>query len=304
METNYSQELQVEADTPQPGLLLSRVHHLYRTHFRQWFGIMAPTSLLTAGILLLSNQKIGAIARSLPRDMFRQPDLVRGHLGDIALMNLLRYGSFFMSWLLGCFALAAIASTVLGSDIGDESEHWKHDSYSRAREHFVSILLFALISFCSFVLGGAATLVVNGALVRVVGWTRFSRYNYVFVLIGLVVAGSVVSWIGPAVPIIIRKGSKLRTALKESIEICSGYEGALFLLVVESVAAGYLAWYVVLYGLSLLVPASVKYASWYGWLANLTGVLAGATVDAPLFVGFSLLADPEHLRGRTLQGIE
>lgn len=57
MEQNNSHELQVEAKpTPQPSLLLRSVHKIYHQQFRRWFGIMAPTSLLAAIILVLADQ--------------------------------------------------------------------------------------------------------------------------------------------------------------------------------------------------------------------------------------------------------
>jgi hypothetical protein len=43
-----------------------------------------------------------------------------------------------------------------------------------------------------------------------------------------------------------------------------------------------------------MVPAYLKPASWYGWADWFVAVLATAAVEPPLFIGFSLLADPER----------
>ncbi|MGO9086820.1 MAG: hypothetical protein ACLQBK_16470 [Candidatus Sulfotelmatobacter sp.] len=257
---------------------------------------MAPTSLLAAVVLLMASQQIKAISGSIPRGE------VHYHLGEIAIMGLLRFGSFFLSWLLGCFALAAIATVTYGLDGGDDGAGWRHDSYTRAREHFGSILLFATISFCAYGVGGAGVLAIEGAVTRVVGWARFSRYNYPFVVIGLIAVGSIVSWIGTAIPLVIRNSTKLRAALKRSVEVSNGYEGALFLLVVESLAGSSLVWYVTLHGIGFLVPDPLRYSVWYGWLANLVGVLAAAAVEPPLFIGLSLLADSELFKPSSLPG--
>ena len=62
----------------------------------------------------------------------------------------LRFGGFFVSWLLGCFALAAIATVVNRLDADDDDLAWKHDSHQRAREHLGSIVLAAAFTFCVF----------------------------------------------------------------------------------------------------------------------------------------------------------
>ena len=100
MDPNYSHVLQAEVGTPRPGRLLAEVHRIYREQFRSWFAIMAPTSLLAGFVLLLADQRIKAIYRSIPRGE------VPYHMAEVAVAGVLRFGSFFLSWLLGCFALA------------------------------------------------------------------------------------------------------------------------------------------------------------------------------------------------------
>ena len=111
---------------------------------------------------------------------------------------------------------------------------------------------------------------------------------------------SVVSWLGPAIPLIVRGNTTAWAALKRSVELSSGYEGALFLLVVESVAGTFVAGYGTIYALHLLVPSTLRHAVWYGWAATLAAVLASAAVEPPLFIGLSLLADPEQLNASSL----
>lgn len=295
MDTNYSHVL--PAETPraaQPGVLLRSVHTIYREQFWRWFGIMAPTSLLAGLVLILADQRIKALNRGIP------PGEVLFHKGDILAMGVVRYGSFFFSWFLGCFALAAIATVVNDLDRGDEAEGWKRDSYQRAREHFGGLVASALITFSAFLLGMFAMGFLELAAYRLVGWSHFSKYNYPATVIGMVVVATLVSWLGASIPLILKGNIRVRAALKKSVELSNGYEGALFLLVVESVAGSMIVWYTVVHSFPLILPLQFIYTAWYGWLLNAVGVLAASTIDAPLFIGLSLLADHERLTGSSL----
>ena len=296
MDTSYSHALQAEGkDTAQPGLLLRSVHSLYFDQFRRWFGIMAPTSLLSGATLMLANQKIKAINASLHRgDILHQFDW-------IAVMGAVRYGSFFLSWLLGCFALAAIATAVneFGRDV--EAAAWRYDAYERAREHFGALISLTFITFVAFFFGMMAFGFVELTAYRIVHWPHFSKYNYPIVLVGTVIVASVVSWLSVAIPLSIKGDVRVKAALMKSVELSNGYEGALFLLVVESVAGSMLVWYAVVHGLPLFLPRDLLFTAWYSYLLNAAGVLAGAAIDAPLFLGLSLLADPERFNGSLLR---
>src|SRR5262249_37927569 len=101
---------------------------------------------------------------------------------------------------------------------------------------------------------------------------------------------------GAAIPLAVRGDMKILATLKRSVELIGGYEGALLLLVIESVAGSFIAWYAVVHGLPLLLPSVWTYSSFYVWVLNLVGLLASAVVEPPLFIGFALLADPERFR--------
>jgi len=304
VEPNYSLVPQVEDEgTPYPGLLLKNVYSLYRSRWGRWFSITAPTSLLAAAVLLIADQRIKAIFRSIPRSEFPL-HLFPYHLAEIVEAGVVRYGSFFLSWLLGCFALAAIATVVSGLDDDDADAVWKHDSHQRAREHLGALVLVALITFCAFLAGLAMGAFVEGAAVKLVGWARFSRFRYSAVLAGTVVVASMVSWLGTAIPLVVRGSTGVWAAFKKSVKLSNGYEGALFLLVVQSVAGPYLAWYVVYYGLRILMPGSLFFTVWGHWTVVVLAVLAGAAADPPIFIAFSLLADPEKLRPSSLSAQE
>jgi hypothetical protein len=138
------------------------------------------------------------------------------------------------------------------------------------------------------------------ALVRVVGWARFSRFNYGASFIGVVVVASVVSWFGMAIPLILAEDIGVWAALKKSAKISNGYESFLSLLVAESLVGSYVAWYAVHYGLTFVFPVQLTYTAWYGWLQYFVAILASAAVQPPMFIGFSLLAgaergNPSHL---------
>jgi hypothetical protein len=50
----------------------------------------------------------------------------------------------------------------------------------------------------------------------------------------------------------------------------------------------------------MLVPDQLRQTWWYGWGVYLLAVLATASVEPPLFIGFSLLADPDQLNAPLL----
>lgn len=295
MEANYSTAPPVETFAiSRSRLLLTDVFSLYRNQFPRWFAITAPTSLLAAGVLWMADQQIRAIYRSIP------PLEMKYHPGALATTMALRFGSFFISWLLGCFALAGIATVVNNLDTEDINSVWRYDSHQRAREHFGGLVLAALFTLCSFGAGVAVEEFVIFSVVRLVGWSHFARFNYGVSLVGAVVVASIVCWLGMSIPLIVAGNVGVWAALKKSVDLSNGYEGALFWLVVQSVAGSFVAWYATYYGLRLLFPTDFRQTLWYGWLVYIAAVLASAAVEPPLFIGFSLLANPVQLKTSAL----
>jgi hypothetical protein len=290
MEPDYSVAPQAEVGgAPCPGLLLKSVFSLYRDQFGHWFGITAPTSLLAAAVLLISDQQVKAISRNI------RPFEFQFHWGAFAGAIGFRFGGYFVSWLLGCFALGAIATTVSGLDRDDDDAVWKHDSHQRVREHLGALALVGLCTFCALLVGMAMMSLVEAAAIRVVGWAHFSPFNVTAGLVGAIVVASIVSWLGAAIPLVLTGNTGAWAALKKSVELSSGYEGALFLLVVELMVGSYIGWYAVHYGFRFLLPDSLRYTAWYGWLVYVVAILASAAVEPPIFIGFSLLAHPERI---------
>jgi len=254
---------------------------------------MLPTTLLADLVLLWADRQLKTIFKGIP--LFE----ILHHWDKVVETYLLRFGSFFAAWFLGCFALATVASVVDGLEEESEGPAWIPDRHQRAREHIGAVLGLALITFCAFLAGFALSEFVQNAAVRVVGWHRFSRFSYAASLLAIVTVASLVSWLGASIPLVLR-GTKLWAALKRSVELSSGYEGALFVLVIGSVAGTFVAGYGTVYALHLLVPSHLRYMPWYRWVVNLAAVLASAGVEPPLFIGLSLLADPQRLRPSSL----
>ncbi len=284
MDVSYPPQQPFEVGGVSPSRrLLNNVFILYRQQFRRWFAITAPTSLIASVVLVIADRQVREIFSHVPR--YQIP-----HLVDLAESFALRFGGFFTAWLLGAFALGAIATAVNNLDPTDD-EVWRHDSHQRTREHFGAVILIALFTFCMFLFGIAAVEMVVLAISKVIGRAQFYRFNYAASVVGVVVVAGIVSWFGMAIPFILRGNIGTWAALKRSVKLSNGYEGSLFLLVIESVVGSYLAWYAVLYGLALVVPPYLRHNDWYGWAVTLVAVLAAAAVEPPLFIGFSLLAE-------------
>jgi len=222
------------------------------------------------------------------------------HRTEVFEATLLRFGSFFVTWFLGCFALATIASVVNRPESADDGTAWIPDRHQRAREHLGALFVVALITFCAFLAGIALSEFVQNAAIRLIGWSRFARFSYAAAMIGYVTVASVVSWLGAAIPLILRGEARIWASLKRSVELSSGYEGALFLLVLESVVGGFIAWYATFYTLYALLPGQLTHNVWHGWALSLIAILVSAAMEAPLFIGFSLLTDPEFFNASSL----
>jgi hypothetical protein len=198
MDPNYSVVQPVElGGAPPSRLVLKDVYSVYTGQFRRWFAITAPTSLLASAVLLMADREISEIFRSFPITQ------ITHHMLEVTEAGALRYGSFFMSWFLGCFALAAIATVASGLEKGEREDVWISDSFQRAREHFGGLLSAAVVTFGIFLAGMAAMEFVVFTLIRAVGWARFSRFNYASTFFGVVVVSCIVSWFGMAIPLIL-----------------------------------------------------------------------------------------------------
>ena len=254
---------------------------------------MAPTSVFAGLVLLWAEKQAKAILRTVPFSQI-------SHRRDVVVETLaFRFGSYFVTWFLGCFALAAVASIVSSAQEEDDGSAWIPDRHQRAREHLGAIFAAALITFGAFLVGMALSQFVLLAASRAISQHQFSRFSYVAELLVVISVASLVSWLGISIPLILR-GRKLWAALKGSVELSSGYEGALSLLVVESLAGSFAAAYLTLYSLRFVIPIAYRYAPSYSWVITVLIALVSAAVEAPLFIGFSLLADPEFHEASSL----
>ena len=292
MDTQHALALPVDAqERPRPVLLLKSVYRLYRERFWTWFAIIAPTSLVAAGIVHVVDYQIREIYRTIPHGE------ILYHKADIAETFVLRFAGFFLSWLLGCFALGAISSEV---DADADKEHddgtWKHDAHQLTREHFGKVTSIACFTFFTFLIGLALAQIVEISAVKALGWQRFRPFLFWAELAGYVIVASIISWLGTAVPLVIKADCKVWAALKKSIELSSGYEGAFLWLVLQSVLGAYAVWYLIHYLTGMILPFALLHTSWGHWGLVLIAVLASAAIDSPLFISFSLLAGPEKIK--------
>ncbi|MFZ0293054.1 MAG: hypothetical protein WAL52_05575 [Candidatus Sulfotelmatobacter sp.] len=295
MDPTYSTAQQVKlGGLPYPKLQLKDIYALYGSRFGCWFGITAPTSLLASVVLLMADRRIHTIYRSIPRGE------IPYHLAQIAEAGVVRYGSFFAAWFLGCFALAAIATVINGLDNYDDAEVWTSDRYRRARERFGPLLRAAFLTFLAFLTGMAIVVFVYLSLLRSLGRGNFLRFSYGASFIGMLIVASIVSCLGMAIPRVLSSNVGAWAALKSSIKLSKGYEQLLSLLVLESTVGSLVAWYATRFGLALLVPPHIRFTAEYGWFVDLVAVFASAAVQPPMFIGFSLLASDRNANLQTL----
>jgi hypothetical protein len=112
---------------------------------------MAPTSLFASVVLLWTERQAKAILRAVP--FFE----ISHRWDTVVEVTGLRFGSYFVIWFLGCFALATVASVVNKvEDEGDDTA-WIPDRHQRAREHLGPVFVAAWITFCAFLAGMAVS---------------------------------------------------------------------------------------------------------------------------------------------------
>jgi hypothetical protein len=282
----YAQALNTSDTRPNSWQLLHQVYRLYRESLGTWLAITTPASLTAAVVLLITDQKVREIFGRLPRggDMTLYPL-------EIAGAGVIRFGGFFLAWLLGCFALGAIATVVLDAQHDDPEVPWVSDSYQRVRERVLPILFVAVVTFIVFLVGLAAVLLVDVVVAIYTGGGHLRTKNISVVLLGYIFVASIVSWFGAAIPLLLRETLSGWQALKLSLGFSRAYKEYLFLLVLESVAGSYAAALAVRHGLVLLIPPGYTYSGWFPWLVFVLTSVASAAVQPPMFIGFSLIAD-------------
>lgn len=284
MEPSYPSLQQAEEIKPAGfSPLFTRVQRIYLQQFREWFAITAPTSIAAAVVLVQAENKIREMHLSGP------PWFGLGNPGVLVETFGLRFGSYFLAWFLGCFALAAIATVVSRLD-GEEQDAPLRDSHERAREHLGKIFQAAVATFIALLIAGAILELGIGTVIKVVGRRHFSGYTYSATVIGAFILVGIVSRLGMAIPLVVRGDIGVWAALNESLKIGERHKGFLYLLLIQSVVGSYAGWYAVDYVL-LLLPDSVKLTAWYGWGVVLLSAVASAALQPPMYIGFSLLAE-------------
>ena len=262
--------------------LLTRTWRIYRDGYRHWFAICAPTSVLASLVVIVCDWKI----REFLQDMRPWDARWQLWLGLIGF----RLSEFFLPWLLGCFAFGAIATGVSNLD-HEQQDLWLRDSHQRSRERFGAIFLIALFTFGLLLAGVAGLFLVSSAAGRIFGLRRLIHWEYAITYIGGLVIVTIVSWFGMAIPLVLRGETTVRSAITKSFAAHEGYEGYLFLLLLESLGGSYVGWYAVHWILSIATPNTVRSSSWYGWLVVLVVALASAAVSPPFLIGLSVLAN-------------
>lgn len=292
MEPNHSSLPQAEGIKPEGfSPLFAKVQRIYIQQFREWFAITAPTSVLATVVLVEADSTIREISPRIHHfyEMLQPTALVE--------IFLLRFGSYFVAWFLGCFALAAIATVVSRLDIEDENLPLR-GSHQRAREHLGGIFKTAIATFIAMLIGMAILEFAILTIVKVVGYARFHLYTYPVSLIGAAIVAGIVARLGMAIPLVVR-GIGVWAALNESLKIGERHKGFLYLLLIQSLVGSYVGWYAVHY-LLLLVPYSVKMLGWYSWGVLILSALTSAAVQPPMFIGFSVLAEEGDSAGKDL----
>lgn len=187
-------------------------------------------------------------------------------------------------------ALGAVATLVSKIEEDERSESWFGDNYERARERFGPLFRIALITFALLLVGLAAVMFVEVALLRIRGRSFSGTQVFWFSIVSYLTVASVLAWFGMAIPLAVCDGTTAWQGLRRSLRLSNGFEVYLFLLVLESVVGSYVAWMAVSYAAMPLIARFPIDYNWLAWIQLVLTVLASASVQPPLFIGLSLLA--------------
>jgi hypothetical protein len=138
-------------------------------------------------------------------------------------------------------------------------------------------------------LGFGVILFVDVVLVRQADRSHSLSLGYWVAVVGVLIVSYVLSWFGMAIPLALQEEISGWQAMKLSLGISNGYEGYLFVLLLESLGGSYFAALALHYGFRLLGLGHLR-GDWLGWVALSASAIASAAVQAPMFIGFTVLA--------------
>lgn len=254
---------------------------------QSWFFIrlITPAVVITYVITKFVNNVIRQLS---PHTYWR--DLPQARLIEVTLTScFIRLGQYVVSWLMFCFAFAAICSAVGQSQRGGTPSIGDSFTEFRGRTGLflrLSLLLFVLFLGIQIVWIGA---VMSSSALAYTHHFRMTRLENLLLTYALWYLGILVfSRFGLAIPAFLREGCSVGSAMFRSDELTEGQWLKLAVLLGKTAIGGYVAgmlpfWLAAWFLTGARVP-------W--WFENALMVLSIAGVSAiepMLFIGFTLL---------------
>jgi hypothetical protein len=209
---------------------------------------------------------------------------------DLLEVSLISTAGYFVSWMVSCFAFAAVSSAVDQAYAGFEVSI--RESFGAVCERVwpllrASILLLALFFALEVVL---AVFALDTVLHLVESHWGHAGGTLIFGLSFLFWGSAVLilSRFSLAIPALILDDYGAGHAMFQSDELTKGRWMILVVLLSKSIIGGYVAG-MLPFWLARLIPASVSLPSWFQWVLAAASVGAVTLVEPIMFIGFALL---------------
>jgi len=277
-------------DSSRPIGWYSRILTLCRSEMRLYSGIVLPAAAFSY-IGVIAGYKVSrTISQHLVSEGRREIlggkslEYVYGHhLGEVAAVASSRLGGFLVSWLVLCFAFAAIANATRELRTGYKPA--VEESYAPVRERPLAFLKASLILFVIVVcsLGGTW---IGGILLMDAVPNSEPLLPYLLGGIGALLGLWLVGRFAFVVPILVLEQRDVFSAFQKSEILTEPVRGKVILLILESEIATYIA-AMTPYWIVAAAPGDLPWPSWTGWILLVLSVAGTGLAQLPMMVGIS-----------------
>jgi len=252
-----------------------------RLNFKDLVGIVIPPAVLSYLVFWGTSVITRHIGTRFRHEL--QQDPYSMHIWDLVALGLSRCGGLYLGWLLSCSALAAISVFVRQRAAGQRpSARECYLTLARRPGAFTRVVTLLFITF-----GGslAITFLVGGPLLFYVA----PDISYGFFIGGCCAIMVLwILWFSPfvfAIPITAAEPMGALVAWRRSKTLSEPYQTRMFVLLVESEMAGYIAAVLPRWLVYWVAPSSLTY--WQHTALVAVSVVGVAVAQLPMMAGIS-----------------